>query len=208
MYHSIGNFFTSTLLNSPVLVKLELCDDHVGRVNGQGNRGTVCLLTDNSLDVDDPLLTVDLGDTALTTLVSTSDDENLVILVDRDRSDLHDRVSKCREQDATLSAEIFTGGCPPNLEQIIRLGLQSGLVTRVPCPVADMCPRQAVPLTLRSRQLLRSQQPHVLRPRIFAKCHETHSVLLSQWLGERGRHDLPSQVRRGGEVNLALNTAA
>lgn len=57
-------------------------------MDGEGHRGTVGLLTDHTLDVDDPLLAVDLGDLALTALVGATDNEDLVVLVDGDGADL------------------------------------------------------------------------------------------------------------------------
>lgn len=57
-------------------------------MNRQGDRGAIRLLANDTLDVDDPLLTEDLSHAALAALIRTSDDEDLVILVDGDRSDL------------------------------------------------------------------------------------------------------------------------
>lgn len=71
-----------------VLVELKAGDDNVGRVDTKGNGGTVGLLTVDALDVDNPLLAVDLGDLALRALLGATDDQDLVILADRERSDL------------------------------------------------------------------------------------------------------------------------
>lgn len=43
----------------------------------------------DTLDVDDPLLAVDLGDLALATLVGSTNDEDLIVLADGDRPGLH-----------------------------------------------------------------------------------------------------------------------
>ncbi len=63
-----------------VISEVELGDDNVGRVDAEGNGGTVGLLAVDALDVDDPLLAVDLGDLALSALLRTTDDQDLVIL--------------------------------------------------------------------------------------------------------------------------------
>lgn len=71
-----------------VISEVELGDDNVGRVDAEGNGGTVGLLAVDALDVDDPLLAVDLGDLALSALLRTTDDQDLVILANGERSDL------------------------------------------------------------------------------------------------------------------------
>lgn len=71
-----------------VLVELEAGDHNVGRVDAKRNSGTVGLLTVDALNVDHPLLAVDLGNLALSALGRATDDQNLVILADRQRSDL------------------------------------------------------------------------------------------------------------------------
>lgn len=48
----------------------------------------VGLLAGNALDVDDVFETVNAGDLALTALVGTANDGNLVVLADWDRADL------------------------------------------------------------------------------------------------------------------------
>lgn len=71
-----------------VLVELELADNDVRGGNGDGDALAVGLLTDNTLDVDNPLQTVDGGDLSLTTLVASTDDCDLVVLADGDGADL------------------------------------------------------------------------------------------------------------------------
>ena len=66
------------------LVHLEEGDDDVGRVDTDVDGGSVPLLAVNALDVDDPLLAVDLGDLALATLVGATNDEDLVVLANGD----------------------------------------------------------------------------------------------------------------------------
>jgi hypothetical protein len=57
-------------------------------VDTNGDRGTVEFLAGDTVDVDDPLLTVDLDDLALTALEGTTNNHNLVILADRDGTGL------------------------------------------------------------------------------------------------------------------------
>ena len=57
-------------------------------MDADGDTLTVGLFADDSLDVDSPLKTVDTGDLALTTLVRSTDNRNLVVLADGDSTDL------------------------------------------------------------------------------------------------------------------------
>ena len=50
---------------------------------------TVCLVLGDTVDVDDPLLTVDGSDLALTALEGTTNDHDLVILADGDGTGLN-----------------------------------------------------------------------------------------------------------------------
>ena len=50
-----------------------------------GDGSGVGLFNVDALDVDDPLLTVDLGDLALTALVLATDNEDFVVLADGQR---------------------------------------------------------------------------------------------------------------------------
>ena len=81
-----------------VLVELELGDNNVGGVDADRDGGTVNLLAGDTVDVDDPLLTVDLDNLAFTALEAATDDHDLIILGDRDRAGLReetDHVSRC-----------------------------------------------------------------------------------------------------------------
>jgi len=65
--------------HSPVLVKLEREDDDVAWVDANGGRSAIRFISLHTVNVNDPLLSVNLGDLALTTLVFSSDNANLVI---------------------------------------------------------------------------------------------------------------------------------
>ncbi len=69
-------------------VEAELGEDDLGGIDGDLHRGAVGLLAGDLLDVDGPLLAVDLDNLALTTLVITTDDENLVVLANGEGADL------------------------------------------------------------------------------------------------------------------------
>lgn len=69
-------------------VEAELSQDNLGGVNGDLNSGSVGFLAGDLVDVDGPLLTVDLNDFAFATLVITTDNENLIILANREGADL------------------------------------------------------------------------------------------------------------------------
>ena len=71
----------------PVGVELQVGDDDVGRVDTDLDGGTVGLVGGDSLNVDDPLLSVDLDDLALLALVLASDNQDLVVLSDGHGSD-------------------------------------------------------------------------------------------------------------------------
>lgn len=68
----------------PVLVELEAGDNDVGRVDANHDGLSVALLPVHTLDVDHPLLAVDLHDLSLTTLVGSTNNEDLIILADGD----------------------------------------------------------------------------------------------------------------------------
>lgn len=67
---------------------MELGDDDVRGGDTEGNALAVGLVADDTLDVDNPLETVDAGDLALTALVGATDNGDLVVLADGDRADL------------------------------------------------------------------------------------------------------------------------
>ena len=66
----------------PVLVQLDRRDDDVAWVDANGNGCTVRLVALDAVDVDHPLLAVDLGDLALPTLVLAPNNPNLIVLTD------------------------------------------------------------------------------------------------------------------------------
>ena len=66
------------------LVQLELGNNNLGRRDTDGSSGTVNLFTGNTVDVDNPLLTVDLDNLTFATLVSTTDNHDFVVLANRD----------------------------------------------------------------------------------------------------------------------------
>lgn len=71
-----------------ILVELSLGDDDVGGVDTDRDGGTVDLLAGDAVDVDNPLLTVDLDDLTLTALEGTTNNHDLVILANRDGAGL------------------------------------------------------------------------------------------------------------------------
>ena len=68
--------------NVPVLVQLDGGNDHVAWVDTDGYRRAVGLVALHTVNVNDPLLTVDLGDLALPALVFATNDPDLIILAD------------------------------------------------------------------------------------------------------------------------------
>lgn len=72
----------------PILVELDCLDNNVARVNADGGCGAIGLVTVDTVNVDHPLLPVDLGDFALSPLVLPSYNQNLVVLTNRERADL------------------------------------------------------------------------------------------------------------------------
>lgn len=112
IYHFIGhyplikvsNFLFGILLSSStalavqnslaVLAQLELDDLHLGSINAHLRAGSVHLVAVDSLDVDHPLLSVDLGDLSLLTLVGTTEDLHLVSLHNGHRVDLPNKLGE------------------------------------------------------------------------------------------------------------------
>lgn len=74
--------------NSPVLVQLDVDDNNVTRVDANGDAGAVRLVALHTVDMDHPLLPVNLGDLSLTTLVLPPDNPDLVVFTDRDGASL------------------------------------------------------------------------------------------------------------------------
>lgn len=62
------------------LVKLELCDDNLGGGDRDRDRLAVALLAYNTVDVKSVLEAVDGGDLALTALVGSTHDHDLVLM--------------------------------------------------------------------------------------------------------------------------------
>lgn len=71
-----------------VLVKLELGDDDVGRVDAERDGLAGGLLAGDTLDVNHVLETVDGSDLALLVLVAATDNGDLVVLANGDAADL------------------------------------------------------------------------------------------------------------------------
>lgn len=71
-----------------VLVDLKLGDDNLRWVDAKWDGLSRGLLADDTLDVNDVLKTVDGGDLSLTALVGSTDNGDLVVLSDWDRTDL------------------------------------------------------------------------------------------------------------------------
>jgi hypothetical protein len=83
LLHSI--LLTLTFEDSKTaLVQLEVGDNDLGGRDTNGCSGTVNLLAGDTVNVDNPLLTVDLDDLTFTTLVGTADNHNFVILANGD----------------------------------------------------------------------------------------------------------------------------
>lgn len=57
-------------------------------MDANGCASTIGLVACNTVNVDNPLLAVDLGDLSLTTLVFPSDNADLVIFADGERTSL------------------------------------------------------------------------------------------------------------------------
>ena len=70
------------VLDRPVLVKLDAGNYDVAGVDTNGNSRAIRLVALDTVDVDHPLLTVDLGDLALPTFVLAPDNSDLIILAD------------------------------------------------------------------------------------------------------------------------------
>ena len=67
----------------PILVKLEGCNNDVAWMDANGDRRAIRLVPLDTIDVDNPLFTVDLSDLSLTTLVLSTDNPDFVILANR-----------------------------------------------------------------------------------------------------------------------------
>ena len=67
---------------------MQLCDDDLGGGDGDGNALAVGLVAGHLLDVDDELETVGGGDLALTALLGSAGDGNVVADTNGDGADL------------------------------------------------------------------------------------------------------------------------
>merc|ERR1719420_1832738 len=65
-----------------ILVELDTRDHALRRVDTNGNRLAICLVTGDTLDMNYPLLTVDLNDLALPIVVMAANNHHLVIFAD------------------------------------------------------------------------------------------------------------------------------
>jgi hypothetical protein len=70
--------------DSPVLVKLERCDNNIARVDSNGGACTIHLVTLYSVNVDDPFLAVHLRDLAIPPSMLAPHNAHLIILANRD----------------------------------------------------------------------------------------------------------------------------
>ena len=100
-----------------VLVELQIGDLDLGGINADLRRGSVHLLTGDSLDVDDPLLSVNLRHLSLLALVGATSHLHLIALDDRDGVDLEmtrsHESSRCTYPSEPCSEEKTSsdGGC-------------------------------------------------------------------------------------------------
>lgn len=70
--------------STAILVQLETGDNDIAGVNADGGAGAVGLVPGDTVDMDDPLLPVDLDNLSLTTLVLPPDNADLVVLANGD----------------------------------------------------------------------------------------------------------------------------
>ena len=87
-----------------VLVELQIGDLDLRGVNADLGRGSVHLLTGDSLDVDDPLLSVDLRHLSLLALEGATSHLHLIALDHRDGVDL-DMTHKAESSRCTYPSE-------------------------------------------------------------------------------------------------------
>jgi hypothetical protein len=111
--HLLHGFLGSSALagqNSlAVLVELKLGNNDVGGVDANWDRGAVDLLAGDTVNVDDPLLTVDLNNLAFAALEAATNDHDLIVLADRHRASLvRAREAEEQEEEAELENEFNT----------------------------------------------------------------------------------------------------
>merc|ERR1719321_1208212 len=66
----------------PVLVELDTSDDTLGRGNANRHCLAICLVTGHTLNMNDPLLAVDLYHFALAVMVVSTDNHHFVVFAD------------------------------------------------------------------------------------------------------------------------------
>lgn len=95
----------------PVLVHFDAGNDHLAGVDTNGYGGTVRLVPLDTVDVDDPLLAVDLGHFALTPNVLSTGDSDLIISANGEGAGLpKNEILRAREKrgtDVVLCPEIL-----------------------------------------------------------------------------------------------------
>lgn len=69
---------------SPVLVQLQGSDDNFTGMDSNGSRGTVRLVPLNTVDINNPFLTVNLCDFAFPTSVLATDYPNFIVFANWD----------------------------------------------------------------------------------------------------------------------------
>lgn len=109
---------------------LDVGNDDVGRVDTDGDSSGVRTLNVDALDVDDPLLTVNLGDLALTSLVLATDNEDLVVLADRERLGL---ICACQLTIECISKATARSRPTPQLPQYVSSPARGSIGAIHPC---------------------------------------------------------------------------
>ena len=79
---NIGSTIVYPGPNLPILVELDGGDNDVAGVDADGGARAIRLVPLHTVDMDDPLLAVNLGDLALTTLELSSNNSDLVVFAD------------------------------------------------------------------------------------------------------------------------------
>ena len=68
--------------DTPILIQLDSGDNDLAGVNADGSGSTIRLITLHTVNVDDPFLTIHLGNFSFPTLVCPPNDPDLVIFAD------------------------------------------------------------------------------------------------------------------------------
>ena len=90
--------------DEPVFIQLYRSNHNVARMDANGGCRAVDLVAVHSVDVDDPLFAVDLGNLSITTLVFSPHNQDLVVLSYWNRADL--------EIKAAVSVAATISQCP------------------------------------------------------------------------------------------------